>query len=271
VASRFRSTALITATLEKLAKLGVDTERISDEMFLLNRCHCEPLLNNIVERDPKLRTQTSSRVDTVRPAALDLFRRAGIGWLALGIKAGSRLLRKEVSKGFFQEVNIREICKTVCDADINVISNSIFGLPDDALAAMQQTLDLALELNTEMANMHAWQALPGSPIYRQAIRNGWKLPDSYAGCSVTELASHSVVGRGRRGSDLQSARSRMRPRSKASNGNAPARCRGARGLASGQARTGRQRAPGNKRQLRRAIFAQVSPAAAEAKWDIRAA
>jgi len=46
---------------------------------------------------------------------------------------------------------------------------------------MQQTLDLALELNTEMANMYPCQALPGSPIYRQAIRNGWKLPDSYAG------------------------------------------------------------------------------------------
>ena len=46
---------------------------------------------------------------------------------------------------------------------------------------MQQTLDLALELNTEMANMYPCQALPGSPMYRQAMRNGWKLPDSYAG------------------------------------------------------------------------------------------
>jgi anaerobic magnesium-protoporphyrin IX monomethyl ester cyclase len=90
-------------------------------------------------------------------------------------------VRKEVSKGTFQEVNIREVCRTVRDADINVISNYIFGFPDDTIETMQQTLDLALELNTEMANMYPCQALPGSPIYRQAIRNGWKLPESYAG------------------------------------------------------------------------------------------
>ncbi len=44
---------------------------------------------------------------------------------------------------------------------------------------MQETLDLALELNTEMANMYPCQALPGSPMYYTAQKNGWKLPDSY--------------------------------------------------------------------------------------------
>ena len=46
---------------------------------------------------------------------------------------------------------------------------------------MQETLDLALELNTEMANMYPCQALPGSPIYQSALRAGWSLPNSYEG------------------------------------------------------------------------------------------
>lgn len=178
---RFWSPRFIAAEMEKLAKLGVQTLRISDEMFFLNRRYYEPLLNDVVERDLGLNMWTYSRVDTVRPGALELFKRAGVNWLALGIEAGSQTVRKEVSKGTFQEVNIREVCTTVRDAGIHVISNYIFGFPDDTLETMQQTLDLALELNTEMANMYPCQALPGSPIYRQAIRNGWKLPDSYAG------------------------------------------------------------------------------------------
>lgn len=178
---RFWSPALIAGELEKLARMGVETVRISDEMFFLNRRYYEPLLQDIVDRDLKLRMWAYSRVDTVRPGALELFRRAGIGWLALGIEAGSQVVRSEVSKGSFKEVNIREICRTVRDADINVISNYIFGFPEDTRETMQQTLGLALELNTEMANMYPCQALPGSPIYRQALRNGWKLPDSYAG------------------------------------------------------------------------------------------
>jgi anaerobic magnesium-protoporphyrin IX monomethyl ester cyclase len=178
---RFWSPGLIANELEKLARMGCETVRISDEMFFLNRRYYEPLLQQVVERDLNLRMWAYSRVDTVRPAALDLFRRAGIGWLALGIEAGNQMVRKEVSKGSFQEVNIREICTTVRDSGINVISNYIFGFPDDTIDTMQQTLDLALELNTEMTNMYPCQALPGSPMYRDALRNGTTLPDSYAG------------------------------------------------------------------------------------------
>lgn len=178
---RFWSPGFIAGEIDKLAKLGVKTLRISDEMFFLNKRYYEPLLGAVAERDYGLSMWTYSRVDTVRPAALELFKRAGVDWLALGIEAGSQTVRKEVSKGTFQEVNIRDVCGTVRGAGIHVISNYIFGFPDDTLETMQQTLDLALELNTEMANMYPCQALPGSPIYRQAIRNGWKLPDSYAG------------------------------------------------------------------------------------------
>ena len=178
---RFWSPTFIAGELEKLARMGVETVRISDEMFFLNRRYYEPLLEQIVSRELNLRMWAYARVDTVRPAALDLFRRAGIGWLALGIEAGSQLVRKEVSKGSFQEVNIREICNTVRSSDINVISNYIFGFPEDTLQTMQQTLELALELNTEMANLYPCQALPGSPIHRRAIKEGWQLPDSYAG------------------------------------------------------------------------------------------
>ena len=52
---------------------------------------------------------------------------------------------------------------------------------------MQQTLDLALELNTEFANFYSAMAYPGSPLYRQALSNGWPLPETWSGYS-----QHSV-------------------------------------------------------------------------------
>jgi anaerobic magnesium-protoporphyrin IX monomethyl ester cyclase len=48
---------------------------------------------------------------------------------------------------------------------------------------MQQTLDLALELNCEFANFYSAMAYPGSPLYLMAIENGWKLPASWSGYS----------------------------------------------------------------------------------------
>lgn len=175
---RYWSPDFITGEFEKLAALGVETVRISDEMFFLDKRYYEPLLNNIINRDLKFRMWSYSRVDTVRKEFLDLFRRAGIGWLALGVEAGNQTVRKEVSKGSFKDVNIREVVCEVRESGLNVISNYIFGFPDDTLETMQQTLDLALELCTEMVNMYPCQALPGSPLYYTAKQNGWKLPDT---------------------------------------------------------------------------------------------
>ena len=176
---RFWSPGWVAKEMKKLADLNVKTLRISDEMFFLNRKYYGPILEDMISQDYGFNMWTYSRVDTVRKDALELFKKAGVNWLALGVEAGNQTVRQEVSKGSFKEVNIRDVCSTIRDADINIISNYIFGFPEDNLQTMQETLDLALELNTEMANMYPCQALPGSPMYYTAQKNGWKLPDSY--------------------------------------------------------------------------------------------
>ena len=178
---RFWSPKWVAKEMKKLADLGVKTLRISDEMFFLNRKYYEPILRGVINEEFNFNMWTYSRVDTVRRDMLELFKCAGVNWLALGVEAGNQNVRQEVSKGSFKEVNIRDVCKAIRDSEINIISNYIFGFPDDNLSTMQETLDLALELNTEMANMYPCQALPGSPMYTKAIQNKWQLPDSYEG------------------------------------------------------------------------------------------
>lgn len=189
---RFWSPEWVAREMQKLAKMGVKTLRISDEMFFLNRKYYEPILQNAVDEQFGFNMWTYSRIDTVRRDYLDLFKKAGVNWLALGVEAGNQVVRQEVSKGSFKEVNIREVCKTINDADINIISNFIFGFPEDTMETMQQTLDLAVELNAEMANMYPCQALPGSPMYHIAKKNGWALPDSFEGYAFLSYESQPL-------------------------------------------------------------------------------
>lgn len=189
---RFWSPEWVSREMRKLADIGVRTLRISDEMFFLNRKYYAPILQNAIDQDFGFNMWTYSRIDTVRRDALELFKRAGVNWLALGIEAGNQLVRQEVSKGSFQEVNIRDVCRVINDADINIISNYIFGFPEDTMETMQETLDLALELNTEMANIYPCQALPGSPMYNTAKKNGWALPDSYEGYAFLSYESQPL-------------------------------------------------------------------------------
>jgi anaerobic magnesium-protoporphyrin IX monomethyl ester cyclase len=180
---RFWSPEFIIKEFDKLVDMGVQTIRLSDEMFFLDKRFFEPLLKLIHERGygKDLRMWAYSRVDTVRPRYLEMFLSAGVRWLALGIEAANRTVRKEVAKGSFEDVDIKEVVKEVRDHGIHVIANYIFGLPDDTQETMQETLDLSIELNTEMWNGYPAMALPGSPLYQTAKKNGWNLPDSYEG------------------------------------------------------------------------------------------
>ncbi len=189
---RFWSPEWVLREMEKLSAMGVKTLRLSDEMFFLNRKHYVPILEGIIERGFGFNMWAYSRIDTVRKDALDLFKRAGVNWLALGIEAGNQMVRQEVSKGSFQEVNIRDVCKVITESGIHIISNYIFGFPEDTLETMQETLAMAVELNTEMANMYPCQALPGSPMYRLAKTNGWDLPDSYEGYAFLAYESQPL-------------------------------------------------------------------------------
>jgi len=177
---RFWSVGWVQKEFEKLARMGVETVRISDEMFFLNKKYYRPILQTIIDNEYNFNMWTYSRIDTVRSDALDLFKRAGVGWLALGVEAGNQTVRKEVSKGSFKDVNIRDVCKEIGDHDINIISNFIFRLPEDSFENMKETLDLAIDLNTETTNFYPCQALPGSPLYTQAKLNGIELPTSFS-------------------------------------------------------------------------------------------
>ena len=120
---RFWSPEWVLKQFRILRDYGVSTIRISDEMFLLNTKYYRPICEQLIKEEFKLHMWAYSRIDTVREKLLDLVREAGVKWLALGIEAGSQLVRQEVSKGSFKDVNIREICNMINNHGINIIGN----------------------------------------------------------------------------------------------------------------------------------------------------
>jgi hypothetical protein len=48
---RYWSSKLMLGEFDKLASMGVETLRISDEMFFLDKRYYEPLLENIINRE----------------------------------------------------------------------------------------------------------------------------------------------------------------------------------------------------------------------------
>ena len=176
---RFWSTSLILKQFEHLWESGVRTVRLSDEMFVLNRNYYQPILQGLIDRGMKFNLWAYARIDSVREDQLQMFKEAGVNWLCLGIEAGNQQIRLEIDKGKFQDVDIRHVVADIKSAGINILGNYMFGFPDDTYETMQETFDLAKELNCEHANFYAAMALPGSPLHLFARKEKWAMPEKY--------------------------------------------------------------------------------------------
>lgn len=178
---RMRDPLDVVFEITELYAKGVRTFKIIDELFVLNREHYQAICRMLADSGmgSEINIWAYARTDTIAPEDLPLMRAAGIKWLALGIESGSSTVRKSAAKALRYDKNSIDwagnasIANTVYDiraADINVIGNYIFGLPDDTHDTMEETLNLAQELNTEFANFYCAMPYPGSKLYDNVLK-----------------------------------------------------------------------------------------------------
>ncbi len=181
---RYRNPQKVIEEIDILVRnYGVKNIKILDEMFVLNEDHVIEICDLIIKRGYDLNIWAYARIDTINENILKKMKQAGFSWLAFGIEAGSEKVRDGVSKGRFGRDAIFKSVKMTHDAGIHIGANYIFGLPDDDLYTMQETKELAIELNCEYSNFYVTMAYPGSQLYEGAIRQSVRLPDSWLGFS----------------------------------------------------------------------------------------
>lgn len=185
---RYWSPKTVGDELELLANRGVRNIKIADEMFVLNKKHVLGICDEIIRRGLDFNIWAYARIDTVKEGMLPRLKEAGFNWLAFGIEAANSRVQADVDKRF-DEAEVYDTISKVKAAGINVIGNFIFGLPEDDLSSMQETLKMALSLNCEFANLYSAMAYPGSPLYDMALAQGWELPERWSGYSQHSIDS----------------------------------------------------------------------------------
>jgi len=140
-------------------------------MFVFKKQHYVELCKLIHERKYDFNIWAYARIDTVREQYLEILKNAGVNWLGLGIESANQVVRQEVVKGKFKEINIRNIIDKISEHGICSTGNYIFGLPKDNFETINETLDLALELKTDYANIYCAMAYPGSQLHREFSKN----------------------------------------------------------------------------------------------------
>ena len=181
---RFRSPENVTEEIDLLVKdHNVRNIKVLDELFILKESRIMEFCDLLIGRGYDLNIWAYARIDTVNETVLKRMRKAGVRWLCYGIESANEEVRKGVSKGKFDTVKIRKTVEMTRRAGINTIGNFMFGLPEDSLTTMRETLTLAKDLGCEYANFYVTMAYPGSRLYEKLQRDGFSLSDNWAGYS----------------------------------------------------------------------------------------
>jgi len=176
---RYRSCQNIVDEIDFLVtNYGIRNIKIMDEMFAINEKRVIDLCDLIIERGYDLNMWAYARVNTITPAMLAKMKQAGINWIAYGFETGNKRVLKGINKGYDLDI-VDEVVRMTYDAGLYIGANFIFGLPDDDLDSMQDTLKMALDINAEWANLYTAMAYPGSKLYTESIEKGASLPETW--------------------------------------------------------------------------------------------
>jgi radical SAM superfamily enzyme YgiQ (UPF0313 family) len=180
---RFRTPEKVVEEIDFLVKnYKIMNMKILDELFALKEDRVLRICDLIIDGGYDLNIWAYARVDTITEKMLKKMKEAGISWLAYGFESASTKVRRGVSKKFEQE-QIKRAVEMTQNAGIYIIGNIIFGLPDDDLETMRETLNMTKEFNFEYVNFYTAMAYPGSQLYTDALQAGINLPENWHGYS----------------------------------------------------------------------------------------
>lgn len=163
---------------------GVKHINLIDELFVFNPKHYLPIAQGLLDRKLELNFCAFARVDrvdTMPMEELQLLKRAGFNWIKLGIESSSSEVLTRAHKGKYTRDTIRRVVRKLHDAGIDLCANYMFGLPGDTWDSMQDTLNLAFEMNCAFPSFFCAMAPPGSDLYDEAVAKGLPLPEQWVG------------------------------------------------------------------------------------------
>jgi len=158
---------------------GVRQIQFYDDTFTLQRSWLEDFCDRLMRELPGVSWTCYGRVDRVDADSLALMARAGCHQICFGVESGDPDVLGTIDKRIGPE-QVRRAIGLARKAGIEPRGTFMFGNQGETEATMQRTLDLALELDLDVALFSVATAYPGTAFFRWARENGHLLTQDWA-------------------------------------------------------------------------------------------
>ncbi len=119
-----------------------------------------------------------ARVETVNERLLHMLAEAGCRQITYGVESGSERVRRDIMHRLVTNDRFKQVFRWTREAGILLTCNFMLGLPGETRADLQQTLDLAEELNVLDFGYFVFYPYPGTRLFNVCVDNGY-LPSDY--------------------------------------------------------------------------------------------
>jgi anaerobic magnesium-protoporphyrin IX monomethyl ester cyclase len=168
---RLREPEDVLANLDAIHAMGIRQVHIADWTFAVDKRQAQAIVQGMLARNYGFTWSCLSRVDLMTRELMDLMKRAGCDLIEFGVESGNQAILDRYDKGTTVE-EIRRTFGWARELSIDTLATFVLGLPGDTPETMQQTLDLALEIEPTFCSFNAASPRMGTELRHDMIEAG---------------------------------------------------------------------------------------------------
>ncbi|RLC82083.1 MAG: hypothetical protein DRJ03_10660 [Chloroflexi bacterium] len=169
---RFRSVNNVIDELKyEIERRGIREINIDDGTFTTNKARVIEFCQKLRSNQINLLWTCNGRVDNVDKEMLLEMKASGCKMIRYGVESGSPEVLKRIRKGYTLD-QVQHSFKLTQEVGIIALGGFMFGFPYDTRKTVEQTLQLAKDLNPDMAQFSICMPYPGTTMYTEALEAG---------------------------------------------------------------------------------------------------
>ena len=149
---------------------GVKHIRFVDDYFTARKDWVKRFCKLYEENELTIDWQCSCRIESIDSKTIQYMKKARCQVIALGIEFGNEKIRKLVRKRFSNE-QIKKAVKIIQKAAIRVYGLFMLGYPTETESTIKETIEMAVDLDLDMAGFSLVTPYPGTELYEYCRNN----------------------------------------------------------------------------------------------------
>jgi len=143
-----------------------------DDTFLTNVNRAKEICDEIIKRDLDIKWSINCRCDVIDKELFQKMKKAGCRMVLVGPESGSQKILNNVNKNLKLNT-VKKFVNVAKKTKLQIHSCFVLGLPGETKKTIQDTIQFAMELDTDTIQFSAAVPFPGTEFFNWTKKKGY--------------------------------------------------------------------------------------------------